>query len=457
MSAIERSIYETLTIESRDGKKTVDVRLGTVSIDYYEDIFSPNITATIVVTNTGNSVPKSDNQGNPDLVCMTPDGEMQSIYQGLPLRGGERVALKIAGNSPTNPGLDFSTDLDNNLYVSKIGNVISENQREVFVAHLTSKEAIINETVSVTKKYPSSSPISASVEGIIKEYIRTNKKVEIDQTSNKNGYGFLGNSRKPFSLIVTLASKATPDISKEDASAGFVFFQTKDGFFFKSIDKLITQQPKAIYTYTEINASRDQRDNDFNILTYNTSSNQKLLENLRMGAFATKRVIFDPRTFNVTIQDFKLNDYAGKLKNLGEEITAPKFSFSDAAELDLGETTSRTVASIADIGTFDSEVSIKPNADASEFQAQSLIRYNTLFTQVLSVTVPSNTNLRAGDIIECRFPKTTISTKKEFDNQQSGLYMIKALCHHFDTFGSYTSMKLIRDTFGQFATNSKVN
>ena len=454
MSAIEQSIYEILTLESRDGKKTVDVRLGTVSIDYYEDIFSPTISATIVVTNTGNSIPKSDNQGNPDLVCMTPDGEMQSIYQGLPLRGGERVALKIAGNSSTNPGLDFATDPENNLYVSKIGNVVSENQREAFVAHLTSKEAIINETASVTKKYESV-PISGAVEDILKEYIRTNKPVNIEKSSNV--YNFIGNSRKPFSLIVTLASKAVPEISKEDTSAGFVFFQTKDGFFFKSVDGLITQQPKATYTYTEINASRDQRNNDFNILTYNTSSNQRLLENLRMGAFATERVVFNPATFEVTFQDFKMKNYAGKLKNLGEEITAPKLSFSDAIALDLGETTSRTVASIADIGTFDPNVSIAPNADTTKFQAQSLIRYNTLFTQVLSVTVPSNTNLRAGDIIECLFPKTTLSTKKEFDQQQSGLYMIKALCHHFDTFGSYTSMKLVRDTFGQFGTNNKVD
>jgi hypothetical protein len=430
MAAIDRSIYETLTIESRDGKKTVDVRQGTVSIDYYEDIFSPSISASIIVTNTGNTVPKSDNQGNPDISCMVPDGELQSIYQGLPLRGGERVALKIAGNSPSNPGLDFSTDIENNLYVSKIGNVISENQREVFVAHLTSKESIVNETETVTKKYDS--PISTSAEDIIREYIRTQKPVEIDKSSNT--YAFLGNSRKPFSLLVTLASKAVPEIAKEDSTAGFVFFQTKDGFFFKSVDS-----------------------NDFNILTYNTSSNQKLLENLRLGAFASERIVFDPRTFEVTFQDFKIDDYAGKLKNLGEEITAPKFSFSDAAALDLGKSTSRIVASIADIGTFNPEVSTEQNADASQFQAQSLVRYNTLFTQVLSVTVPSNTNLRAGDIIECLFPKTTISSKKEFDEQQSGLYMIKALCHHFDTEGSYTSMKLIRDTFGQFATNNRVN
>ena len=65
MAAINRSIYETLTLESQDGKKTVDVKMGTVSIDYYEDIFSPTISATLVITNSGNSIPGSDNQGNP--------------------------------------------------------------------------------------------------------------------------------------------------------------------------------------------------------------------------------------------------------------------------------------------------------------------------------------------------------------------------------------------------------
>jgi hypothetical protein len=455
MAAIDRSIYETLTLESLDGKKTVDIKLGTVSIDYYEDIFSPTISATLVVTNSGNSISGSDNQGNPDLVCMTPDGEMQSIYQGLPLRGGERVSIKIAGNSSSNPGLDFATDSEDNLYVSSIGNVISENQRETFVLHLSSKEAIVNETQSVTKKYPTSSPISASAENIINEYIRTNKPVQIDQTSNK--YGFLGNSRKPFSVLVNLASKSVPEISKDDGTAGFVFFQTKDGFFFKSLDSLITQQPKGTYTYTEINKSSLERNNDFNILTYNTNKNQKLLENLRLGAFASERVIFNPLTFDVTFSNYGKNEYAGKSKNLGRELDPPKISFSDAADLDLGEISSRVVATILDVGTFDPEVSIDQNANSTKYQAQSLMRYNTLFTQVLTMTIPSNTNLRAGDIIECRFPKTTTSKKKEFDQEQSGLYMIKALCHHFDSSGSYTSLKLIRDTFGKFGTNNQVD
>ena len=83
------------------------------------------------------------------------------------------------------------------------------------------------------------------------------------------------------------------------------------------------------------------------------------------------------------------------------------------------------------------------------------MRYNMLFTQTLSIIVPSNTNLKAGDIIECKFPKISRGSGDEYDKDQSGLYMIKELCHHFDTDASYTSMKLIRDTFGAHGTNDK--
>jgi len=83
------------------------------------------------------------------------------------------------------------------------------------------------------------------------------------------------------------------------------------------------------------------------------------------------------------------------------------------------------------------------------------MRYNILFTQSVNMIVPSNTNLRAGDIISCKFPRISSDDKDEFDKEQSGLYMIKELCHHFDTEASYTSMKLVRDTFGLYGTNNK--
>ena len=150
---------------------------------------------------------------------------------------------------------------------------------------------------------------------------------------------------------------------------------------------------------------------------------------------------------------FKSSDYIGKSKNLGKTLTLPKLS-AESNET-LGDVPSRIITQILDIGTLDKDVSTDGNSDPSKYQSQVLMRYNVLMTQTLSMTVASNTNLRAGDIIECQFPKVSKSDGNQFDDDQSGLYMIKELCHHFDTDASYTSMKLVRDTFGLYGTNSK--
>ena len=433
MPAVDSSKYDEVLIESNDQSKTIDLRTGVQSIDYYEDIFSPTITAKIVVTNTGNSI----------------DG--QSIYQGLPLRGGERVSIKIAGNTSKNPGLNFSSK-DSYLYVSSISNVISGNQVETFVLNLCSREAITNETVRVAKKYPTSSPISASAEDIIKSYLQTKKDVKVDPSSNK--YGFIGNMRKPFTVLTWLASKGVPD-SKGDATAGYVFYENQDGYNFRALDKLITQESLATYNATDI-VNPNSEKQDFQILSYVTTKNQNMVEKLRLGAFASQRMFFNPLNFEFTDPEkglFKIDDYAGKSKNLGSKITLPKIT--QDSEQTLGDIPTRMITGIIDLGTLEKDVSVDENANPLKYQSQALMRYNVLFTQSITMTVPSNTNLKAGDIIECLFPKTTTSEKKEYDQDQSGLYMIKELCHHFDTEGSYTSMKLIRDTFGKYGKNNK--
>jgi hypothetical protein len=442
--SVKKSIYEELILESNDQKRTVDIRTGTVSIDYYEDIFSPSITAKIQVGNTGDSIQAQDNEGNST-------GKFQSIYNGLPLRGGERVSLKIAGNSGTNPGLDFATDEKDYLYVSSITNVISESQREFFELNLVSREAITNETVRVPKKFPTSQSISDSVESIIKEYLKTDKIDKIDKTQNK--YGFIGNLRKPFTVLVWLASKGVPESSKKDATAGYVFFQTQDGFSFRSIDNLISQPSKATYSYSDVNQSGYEKDNDFNILQYTTNRNQNLIEKLRLGTYSSYRIVYDPLHFTFKESTFKLENYAGESVNLGQTLELPKIN--NDSNQKLGDLPTRILSQVLDIGTVDADISKASNADPSKYQSQAIMRYNVLFTQTLSMTVPSNTNLRAGDIITCNFPKISREDGATYDDEQSGLYMIKELCHHFDTEGSYTSMSLIRDTFGRYATNTQ--
>jgi len=438
--SIKKSIYNELILESNDRSRSVELIGGAILFEYYEDIFSPTITAKIKVVDNGNVIAPENNQ----------DGDKQSIYNGLPLRGGERLSLKIAGNSSTNPGLDFSKRVDDYFYVSSITDVISESNRETFTLHLVSREAITNETVRVGKKFKVDTAISDSVENILRDYLKTNKIGTIDKSSNK--YGFIGNLRKPFTILVWLASKAVP-VSSGSATAGFLFYQTQDGFQFRSIDDLMEQTPKATYTYTQSQQSYDEKDskinNDFNILNYNIEKNQNLIEKLRLGTYASHRMFFNPLDFSFSNPEegkFKLEDYVGKTNNLGSQIKLPPLS--EGSNETLGDVPTRIITAVLDIGTINPGVSTDINSDQTLYQSQSLMRYNVLFTQTLNIVVASNTNLRAGDIIECQFPKITESDAKEFDTETSGLYMIKELCHHFDVNNSYTSMKLVRDTFG---------
>jgi len=434
----KKSVYEEFVLESSDRKRSIDISTGVISVDYYEDVFSPTITAKVKVINTGNTI--------------VPEGgtNKQSIYNGLPLRGGERVSVKIAGNSEKNPGLDFSKKVEDYFYVSSITDVISETNQESFTLHLTSREAITNETTRVGQKYPTSLKISDSVEKILKDTLKTNKIGTIDKSSNK--YGFIGNLRKPFSVLVWLAAKAVPETSGS-GTAGFLFYQTKDGFQFRSIDDLIKQPAKAKYTYSQATVSYDESnnkvDNDFKILNYITIKNQNLIEKLKLGTYGSQRMFFNPLDFSFSKPEeglFKLENYAGKAKNLGNQINLPPLS--EGSDKTLGDVPTRIITAVYDVGTMEKDASTAINSDQTEYQSQSLMRYNILFTQTLSMMIPSNTNLRAGDIIDCQFPKITQSETTENDTETSGLYMIKELCHHFDSDSSYTSLKLIRDTFG---------
>ena len=49
MPAISPCEYELITIESDQGV-TIDLRLGVVSFQYYEDLFSPTITAKMIIS-----------------------------------------------------------------------------------------------------------------------------------------------------------------------------------------------------------------------------------------------------------------------------------------------------------------------------------------------------------------------------------------------------------------------
>ena len=305
------------------------------------------------------------------------------------------------------------------------------------------------------RKFPTSQNISQSVEDIITEYLKSDKIGEIDKTQNK--YGFIGNLKKPFSIITWLASKSVAyNGPGKDSTAGFLFYETQDGFNFKSIDNLIKQEPFVEdYTYTPNVVKFDDPTKDFKIIKYTVDRNEDLLGKLQRGAYSSERYYINPVSFKPDIRHFKSSDYMGDdgINNLGDEkITLPTID----EDRSLGDLPTRIFVGMLDVGTIEQTTTDKGwndpterNADPAKTQAQTMMRYNQLMSQIVEITIPLNTNLTAGGIIRCVFPSIDRAKKKTSDLQSSGLYMIRELAHYFDNKGSYTKLKIVRDSSGR--------
>lgn len=433
--SVRPSLYSTITIESDDGR-TADVRLGVVSFDYYEDVLCPTLSAKIQIANVAGV--------NGDST-----GKIASLYDGMKLRGGEAVRIRVEPNSESNIPIDF---VNKPLYIRGVNNVIRKSQKEFFELSLVSLEALENEVKFLYKAFPKETPISDHVATIVSENFSDPGEFTPDRTSNT--LGFIGNQMHPFQMLIRLASKSVPD-STGNSSAGFFFYQTREGFQFKSVDSLLSQSPKASYFYTEVNTNTvdfkstpELPTPDLKIINYEILKNQDLVAQLKKGAYSTARRFFDPYTQRVTSrsEDFLGSGFISGIQNLGNQLGDIKLT---GANLSFTELPSQILTEVFDLGTVSNEVDTGFNSDPMEYMSQRKMRYNTLFTQVLNMMIPLNSNLHAGDVIEITVPEISYGANSRSETEQiSGLYMIKELNHHFDPRGSYTTMKIVRDTYG---------
>ena len=419
--AVSVSNYEFMSI-FKDGVE-VPLEGKTVSFSYYESIKSPNITANMIVVDTGNSVSYPKEYDTQERIG--------SIYNALPLTGREQLEFKI---NSTLGKLDFT---NKPLFVNGINNPDQNSQREAILLSLFSEGAKLNSESDVKGKYVGN--IGDSVKNILNQFLTSKSdSVEIfDIQPTANSYSFLGGSKSAFEICCNLGSKS---LSKKD-SAGYFFFETQDGFNFKSIDSLVSQKP--IATYYKEGALRDHIDNpgnDLKILSSTVRKNQNVLNALDAGVFYSRNIFFNPKTFKEEEIEYKFTE--GKLiERLASSVEAPDVNAH-----------TKTHYNILDIGTLDPTVAGKDNNNPNDYQAQAAMRYNILFSQLVDIQVPCNPNLRAGDTIECYFEMITQSKKEQgvYDPVQSGKYLIVDLCHHFEPTRSITSLTLARDSYGLY-------
>lgn len=415
------------TITSNEGK-TLDVSLGCVQLQYYESILDNTVRVSTILVDAGKR-----NEGESASVLEMSD---------LKLTGGEEVSLEMEDGYGQK--LKFSENTQ--FRIKAIRDAIQENVL-TYMIDLWSKECLDNELVEtrVTKRYDGK--ISDSVDSILKNVLKTPKFIDTDETENL--FSFLGRSEKPFYKCAWLAKRSIPTGST-GKSAGYLFFETADGFKFKSIDKLFGQKYKRKLIYTR--TPDLPADYDAKILNYSYDSSIDVEKALVTGSLFKTEL----RATNFYDNKPRTNE-TSHTNQEDEEKMGGKEHPTIAKDLGLQNKSTRVIVRYDKKGVLPPgnnlqeqlQKSKNNDYDIDAIIRQASMRYNQLFTQKMSMTIVGDFGLRAGDIVYCDFPEMTTNNLKSVSQRKGGLYMIVDLSHLVTTNKTFTRLNLVRESIGR--------
>ena len=391
-------------------KEDYDIVAGNPIIDYYESIESPSISMTVTFI------------------------DIDQVIGRKGITGGEYIDLIVKTDDEDADDFKITAEKQK-LMLNSVRNMVTESNKQVATLEFVSVETIVNETARVNKKYTGN--ISDTVVELLvgdSKGIGTSKKLfgpkEDDRATNS--YSFVGNLKRPFDTIQWLCPKAQ---SATD-DFGFLFYETLDGYHFRSIKSLLNQDA---ITYQQTDAQGISN----KILQNNLNQSNDIGMNMRMGMYANRTIYVDienqkTKTVDFKASELKLNKPATLLTGIEDYPTRLMVRVDDVGAAQVGAAKSETV----------------PKSELAKYQNKSYIRNNLLFSQSLSISIPLNTALRAGFAINIKLPlkqdtgdATVDSYGNERSNDPSGRYLIGELRHLIGGGKGETQLKLIRDVF----------
>ena len=386
-------------------KEEFNIAGGAPNITYFESIKSPAISLSLNIIDVDQLISR----------------------QGI--TGGEYLSLRIKVEGYDK---EFEIKPDKHLLMlNSVKDVTTSSSKQVATLEFLSVEAIINETSRVNQRFTGN--VTDTVKKLLKDKkgIETKKNLDSDQATNS--YSFVGNLKRPFDTIQWLCSKSQ---SSNDDS-GFLFFETLDGYVFKSI-KTLLEGKSVEYKKSET----PDESSGLTILENNLNQTSDIGMSCRMGMYANKTIYINIddatlKTVDFRIESLKLKKPPKLPNGLEKNPTRLMLRVLDKCALQKGS----------------KKKDIQKENELAIYQSKSYARANLIFSQSMSVSIPFNPELRAGQMLDLKFPlrksddQETTTYGNESDDDVSGKYLISELKHIIGGNRANTELTLIRDMF----------
>lgn len=448
-AASNKFSFKSITFKDVKGKTQEFPAI--IGFTYEEDLFSPFVYGSLIVNDS-----------------------KKNLIGTLPIQGGESLGLKV--QAPDGETYEF------NFIIYSIKNRVAVDRVQTYEIKLISEAALKNESSRPCGTY--SGKQSRIVTRLLRDSLELDmSKVFVETTKYETKFQADG-STNTFKLINTLSLQSVSEdfvpkknkkstggeIKPLEGTAGFLFYENKDGFHFRSIDSLCDpEKQKPVKSFEYAPSNTDYRENNTNkIYDFSFDTEVNLIENLRKGSYSSVLAFYNFSTGKYEEYQYSMENTFGTMKKLGSQSNLGE------VQKKLSENPTKFMSVVTDHETWwdgEGPGSYEPEDGGSGentfgdyskyFVAQSLGRVGILGTQKLRIAVAGSPTIMVGDTVEIFLPNVTPTDERKsntWDDENSGIYLVSHIINRYDSSSSAmtTQLSLIRDSSGRKDRSSNV-
>ena len=426
---------ESVDIITNSGE-TVKLKNLVTELSFFEDIYSFSVSGHVILRDAVGLIEKLSLDGNEFIQITYGKTKTQSTEN----KNSRKYRIyKVGDRRP-------------------VGNFTSE----YFTIFFCSEALLLSEQIKIKKSYPKRQicTVKGTDEGIINDILYNQLKVPENRVvrleESYGVYDFVVPTLKPFEAISWLSIYSRPKDTQ--IGADMLFFETNDGYYFRSLQSMYRDSPYKTYKVQPKNTETNMEPGEFEngivtVLDIQFLKTFDVLNETSSGTYANKLITIDPLTksFKVTNysyeKDYLQNNGKNKPATLNENPPlGPGKNRLGVSQTAAYESTVKVAFSNAN-QSFAPYIKDRTGSVAQDIFIETYVPYRTAQISlanytVLKLLVPGDSAITAGRTINLNIYSlaTDENGARKLDNYFSGKYLVTAVRHIMQATGTYQTV-----------------
>lgn len=372
------------------------------SLNFFEDMFHNTISGSVSIGN-----------------------DPFDLIGRYPIIGNEIVKVRLASSKDSS-----NYDIDFNVF--SVGDVeFTKPNSKTYSIELVSDEYLSNLKTLVSRSYKDYR-LSEIAENVLNDYLPSSRSKDYHLEDTKERHHIVIPNWNPFKALNWLSKRS---VSVHNDSTGFVFYESRNGFHYKSYESLMQQTPATTYFYSALSLDSESQtqftnkiDDSEKITNINVIKVPNVISNIQKGMYSNRIISHDWINQNYESREFDYDDEFDFNTNLNGTKLGEHSGVSNEKVI---------------YENYDSQPTENLNGVATR-----LSRMQQLENFRINVMTSGNIDRQIGDVIAIEIQSADMrSEEKLLDETFSGNWLVTGIRHSISD-KHITMMELIKDTYG---------